>query len=745
MLLAFISSTLNVNTHNAQHTYTISAKQVFTMSVGDNSDNDLPSSEQKPDGDKFVTALLVLAEASRDQSKANEKQSKANEKQSATNARLASMLQATAGAQGYTFDSSNHLVTPNSERTQLPIDERSNLLSSAERSLPNQDLVTTSTTATTAQLLLNPPTIQRNTSAPDEDLHQSSAAAAAAPPPVAATDVPPPAAADMHQIVPSASAAPPPVAATDVPPPAASPGANVCCGKKTGHESEDERHEDIPPSIDADSSSCAKKSRVHQGLRSPPIDVESSSCAKKSRGDDPLRQSSFSAVAPPPPEYAAAISNEKRKRGTDTNGATPTKLAPIFTRVTKKQKKNTADDSGGDGGGDKVLKSGGDEPCGHQGDSGGDGGGDEVLKSGGDEPCGSQAKFIKKGKKFVPLIKLCITCQFKYRTSAVEGGKHCITCGRNQGLEITPKKPCSALSCNSLALKRGYCKQHKSMIESDRQNRVNAANAFFESDSIQLPTRFDVNVHDLSMLQQLPPPGFDTLFEHFQQCVAAFEEYKSEGNCQKANNAYNACKDKWEGVTFPHPPHKYVPPPQIDVVNTLSGPSRVQPVNGYGNAVGGHPSGFICRSGTPTGEDVLHAAAAVGCRFGDLSMYAYLPPEVYRKHGYHLKSNQIEIAMSNGVIFRGTVDLPSNELCISCSGISERDAQEIKLDSYQRSPVGAANVHTLIAAAFGLDLESTGGIDHLNRKRSDNRVVNLHSATSKEQTTNRTCVISYYN
>eukprot|EP00985_Skeletonema_marinoi_P007554 scaffold3321_cov149-Skeletonema_marinoi.AAC.7 len=322
------------------------------MSVGDNSDNDLPPSppsEQKPDGDKFITALLVLAEASRDQSKANEKQS-------ATNAQLASMLQVTAGAQGYTFDSSNHLVTPNSERTQLPIDDRSNLLSSAERSLPNQDLVTTSTTATTAQLLLNPPTIQRNTNAPDEDLHQSSAAAADAPPPVAATDVPPPAAADMHQIVPSASAAPPSVAATDVPPPAASPGANVCpptlttardcgeesesededqsvdllddnSGKKTGHESEG-RHEDIPP----------------------PIDVESSSCAKKSRGDDPLRQSSFSAVAPPPPEYAAAISNEKRKRGTDTNGATPTKLAPIFTRVTKKQKKNAADDSGGDEG-----------------------------------------------------------------------------------------------------------------------------------------------------------------------------------------------------------------------------------------------------------------------------------------------------------------------------------------------------------------------------------------------------------
>jgi len=46
--------------------------------------------------------------------------------------------------------------------------------------------------------------------------------------------------------------------------------------------------------------------------------------------------------------------------------------------VTKKQKKNAADDSGGDEGGVKVLKSGGDEPCGGQaGDNGGDEGGDE--------------------------------------------------------------------------------------------------------------------------------------------------------------------------------------------------------------------------------------------------------------------------------------------------------------------------------------------------------------------------------
>mmetsp|Transcript_17166 Transcript_17166/g.29105 ORF Transcript_17166/g.29105 Transcript_17166/m.29105 type:complete len:260 (+) Transcript_17166:276-1055(+) len=258
------------------------------------------------------------------------------------------------------------------------------------------------------------------------------------------------------------------------------------------------------------------------------------------------------------------------------------------------------------------------------------------------------------------------------------------------------------------------------------------------------------------MLEQPPPPGFDILFEHFQQCVAAFEEDKTEVNLQKTINAYNACIDFWRGVSFPYPPHKPVPPPQIDDVNTFSGPSRVPTVNGYGQL--GQPTGFICSSGIPTGEDVVHGALAVGCRFGDLSMYADVPLAFYRKLGIKdLEPHQIEIAMSTGVVFRGTVDRgtvdqPSNELCIKCFGISEGDAHihdpeeraDLKLDDYKTSPRGGSNLHQYIAAAFGLELASAGGIDHLNRIKSDNRVVNFHSATRQEQQTNRTVAISYY-
>mmetsp|Transcript_17165 Transcript_17165/g.29103 ORF Transcript_17165/g.29103 Transcript_17165/m.29103 type:complete len:253 (+) Transcript_17165:276-1034(+) len=250
------------------------------------------------------------------------------------------------------------------------------------------------------------------------------------------------------------------------------------------------------------------------------------------------------------------------------------------------------------------------------------------------------------------------------------------------------------------------------------------------------------------MLEQPPPPGFDILFEHFQQCVAAFEEDKTEVNLQKTINAYNACIDFWRGVSFPYPPHKPVPPPQIDDVNTFSGPSRVPTVNGYGQL--GQPTGFICSSGIPTGEDVVHGALAVGCRFGDLSMYADVPLAFYRKLGIKdLEPHQIEIAMSTGVVFRGTVEQKTNELCIKCFGISERDAHiddpeeraNLKLDIYKS--LGNCSIHSCIAAAFGLDRESTGGIDHLNRIKSDNRVVNLYSATSKEQSFNRSCQIPY--
>jgi len=194
------------------------------------------------------------------------------------------------------------------------------------------------------------------------------------------------------------------------------------------------------------------------------------------------------------------------------------------------------------------------------------------------------------------------------------------------------------------------------------------------------------------------------------------------------------------------PPHKPVPPPQIDDVNTFSGPSRVPTVNGYGQL--GQPTGFICSSGIPTGEDVVRGAVATGCRFGDLSMYADFP---HCELGRHLKSNQIEIAMSTGVVFRGTVEQKTNELCIKCFGISEGDAHihdpeeraDLKLDDYKTSPRGGSNLHQYIAAAFGLELASAGGIDHLNRIKSDNRVVNLYSATSKEQSFNRSCQIPY--
>mmetsp|Transcript_14469 Transcript_14469/g.29581 ORF Transcript_14469/g.29581 Transcript_14469/m.29581 type:complete len:359 (-) Transcript_14469:128-1204(-) len=356
-----------------------------------------------------------------------------------------------------------------------------------------------------------------------------------------------------------------------------------------------------------------------------------------------------------------------------------------------------------------------------------------------------------KGGKLVPSNRICtaVGC-IKYKSYYVAGAKHCITCGRNQGLEITRAEACAALSCQFQVMKRGYCELHHFKIKLDCQNRVKAANALFESASTQLPTRFEVNVHDLSMLEQPPPPGFDILFEHFQQCVAAFEEDMTEANRQKTIKAYNACVDKWGGVSFPHPPHKPVPPPQIDDVNTFSGPSRVQTINGYTRI--GQPTGVICNSGIPTGEDVVRGAAATGCRFGDLSMYADVPPEFYCELGHHLKSNEIEIAMSTGVVFRGTVDQTSNELCIKCFGISERDAHindpeeraNLKLDDYKCGPRGIFGVHQYIAAAFGLERASTGGIDHLNRIKSDNRVVNLYSATRKEQNNNRNIVISYY-
>jgi len=326
----------------------------------------------------------------------------------------------------------------------------------------------------------------------------------------------------------------------------------------------------------------------------------------------------------------------------------------------------------------------------------------------------------------------------------VAGGKHCVACGKNQGLEVSSSETCAVISCEFKIQNRGYCNHHQFKVESDRRNRVKAANALFKSASIQIPARFEVNVDDLSMLEQRPPPGFDSLFERFQQSVAAFEEDKTEVNLQKTINAYNACIDFWRGVSFPYPPHKPVPPPQIDDVNTLSGPSRVPTISSYDRI--GLPTGIICNSGIPTGEDVVHGALAVGCRFGDLSMYADFP---HCELGRHLKSNQIEIAMSTGVVFRGTVEQKTNELCIKCFGISERDAHiddpeeraNLKLDIYKS--LGNCSIHSCIAAAFGLDRESTGGIDHLNRIKSDNRVVNLYSATSKEQSFNRSCQIPY--
>ena len=134
-------------------------------------------------------------------------------------------------------------------------------------------------------------------------------------------------------------------------------------------------------------------------------------------------------------------------------------------------------------------------------------------------------------------------------------------------------------------------------------------------------------------------------------------------------------------------------------------------------------------------------------------MFALPSPAFCDKYKVKSKLGQCIIVMSEGIVFRATVDKETRELCIMAYGVPGKDAhikdpevrKELKLDApyYHLGPC-TVHVHLWVAGAFGLNIRSEGGIDHLNRITSDNRVVNLYSANRKEQAMNQTNNITYY-
>ena len=151
---------------------------------------------------------------------------------------------------------------------------------------------------------------------------------------------------------------------------------------------------------------------------------------------------------------------------------------------------------------------------------------------------------------------------------------------------------------------------------------------------------------------------------------------------------------------------------------------------------------------------MISGLIAHGCIFPEGTRFA-LPdksPTFRRKYpDWKPKPGQCTIATSEGIVFRATVDKETRELCIKAYGFPAKDAhsedpevrEEHRLDAYLFGP-DKIQIHSWVAGAFGLSLMSSGGIDHLNRIRSDNRVVNLYSANSKEQGMNQTNNITYY-
>ena len=278
------------------------------------------------------------------------------------------------------------------------------------------------------------------------------------------------------------------------------------------------------------------------------------------------------------------------------------------------------------------------------------------------------------------------------------------------------------------------------MLQKFLRKRTEQFNDTLQSSRSHRPAFFDRDAHNHELFQQkfTSPPGFEELNAR----VADFLESPTEPNRLAANEAYNIAASS--GFTFSHPPTSAIPPPRTDSHNPFCGSEKKPIPAGYDGTRGkGPPTGKICESTEPTVDEVIDGLIGYGCNFDEDDMFAHPHPDFTTK----VKSNQRVIVSSDGVVYLGTVDEDTNELSIKAFGVPAKDAHDMgpwPNGKYQCGP-GNTFVHLWVAAAFGLDLQSGGGIDHRNRIPGDNRVVNLYSATRFEQNRNQGSSISYYN
>ena len=229
--------------------------------------------------------------------------------------------------------------------------------------------------------------------------------------------------------------------------------------------------------------------------------------------------------------------------------------------------------------------------------------------------------------------------------------------------------------------------------------------------------------------------------------VSGCNELKRTETYKLFNRLKTAAPD---GITLNQPPTIVVPAPQSDGYFPLCGIDKMAILVGFGRL--GHPTGYVCESLDPTPDDVINGLIAVGCIFPEGTRFALPSPAFCRQYSWKSKSGQCTIVTSEGIVFRAQVDTETRELCIQAFGVPGKDAifvedpekrKELKLDGYHCGP-NQISVHHWVAGAFGLSLKSSGGIDHLNRIPSDNRIVNLRSAEKEEQFMNKSNRITYY-
>ena len=306
-----------------------------------------------------------------------------------------------------------------------------------------------------------------------------------------------------------------------------------------------------------------------------------------------------------------------------------------------------------------------------------------------------------------------------------------------------PEKPtCVVAGCTKKQERKGMCKGciKRGMLPKFLRKRMKQFNDTLQSSQSYRPPFFDRDTHKHELFQQTftPPPGFEDL----KARVADFLESPTEEKRLAANEAYNISASS--GFTFSHPPDSAIPPPRSDSHNPFCGSEKKPIPGGYDGSRGiGPPTGKICESTEPTAEEMIDGLIGYGCNFGEDDMVAHAHPDFTAKA--KVKSNQLVIVSSDGVVYCGTVDEDTNELSIKAFGVPAKDAHVMGPKvKYQCGP-GGAKVHLWVAAAFGMDLQSPGGIDHRNRNPGDNRVVNLYSATRIEQSQNQSKNISYYN